>query len=55
MQINFQMPTGICQVYNGTTCMDYLSQQYVFIPPNLSLNELEERLKAAYGVIKESK
>ncbi|KAM7353618.1 tyrosine-protein kinase transmembrane receptor Ror [Cochliomyia hominivorax] len=52
---NDEIPSGICQVYNGTTCLNYLSQQYVFIPPNLSLNELEERLKAAYGVIKESK
>ncbi|XP_065355411.1 tyrosine-protein kinase transmembrane receptor Ror [Calliphora vicina] len=50
-----EIPTGICQVYNGTTCMNYLAKQYIFIPPNLSLNELEERLKAAYGVIKESK
>ncbi|XP_037813776.1 tyrosine-protein kinase transmembrane receptor Ror [Lucilia sericata] len=50
-----EIPTGICQLYNGTTCINYLAQQYIFIPPNLSLNELEERLKAAYGVIKESK
>ena len=51
----FQIPLGICQVYNGATCRHYLSQQHVFVPPNLSLTELEERLKAAYGVIKESK
>lgn len=50
-----QIPTGICQIYNGTTCAHYLAKEYVFIPPNLSLSELEERLKAAYGVIKESK
>ncbi|XP_055840262.1 tyrosine-protein kinase transmembrane receptor Ror [Episyrphus balteatus] len=52
---NEEIPIGICQVYNGTTCEKYLKNETVFIPPNLTLNELEERLKAAYGVIKESK
>ncbi|XP_054742256.1 tyrosine-protein kinase transmembrane receptor Ror [Anastrepha obliqua] len=50
-----EIPSGICQVYNGTTCEKFLKNQSVFVPPNLSLTELEERLKAAYGVIKESK
>ncbi|XP_037894224.1 tyrosine-protein kinase transmembrane receptor Ror [Glossina fuscipes] len=53
--LNDEIAVGICQIYNGTTCKKYLYDQSVFVPPNLSLNELEERLKAAYGVIKESK
>ncbi|XP_039949267.1 tyrosine-protein kinase transmembrane receptor Ror [Bactrocera neohumeralis] len=52
---NEEIPAGICQVYYGTVCEKYLKNQSVFVPPNLSLNEIEERLKAAYGVIKESK
>ncbi|KAM8715275.1 hypothetical protein ACLKA7_002343 [Drosophila subpalustris] len=47
--------SGICQLYNGTICLEFLENTYVFIPPNATINELEERLKAAYGVIKESK
>ncbi|XP_037928086.1 tyrosine-protein kinase transmembrane receptor Ror [Teleopsis dalmanni] len=50
-----EIPAGICQIYNGSTCAKYLRNESVFVPPNLSLNELEERLKSAYGVIKESK
>ncbi|XP_055382066.1 tyrosine-protein kinase transmembrane receptor Ror isoform X2 [Condylostylus longicornis] len=46
---------GICQVYNGTTCEKFLSNHSVFIPPNLTMTELEERLRAAWVVIKESK
>ncbi|XP_073824727.1 tyrosine-protein kinase transmembrane receptor Ror isoform X2 [Musca autumnalis] len=53
--ITDEIPTGICQIYYGTTCKMYLSNKSVFIPPNLSLDELEERLRSAYGVIKESK
>ncbi|XP_075151765.1 tyrosine-protein kinase transmembrane receptor Ror isoform X2 [Haematobia irritans] len=52
--VNSEIPPGICQYYNGTICKDFL-QGYVFIPPNLSIEELEERLKSAYGVIKDSK
>ncbi|XP_034475478.1 tyrosine-protein kinase transmembrane receptor Ror [Drosophila innubila] len=47
--------SGICQLYNGTICQHFLKNTHVFIPPNATINELEERLKAAYGVIKESK
>ncbi|XP_034100680.2 tyrosine-protein kinase transmembrane receptor Ror [Drosophila albomicans] len=50
-----QQSTGICQLYNGTICREYLANCYVFIAPNVTMNDLEERLKAAHGVIKESK
>ncbi|XP_058831666.1 tyrosine-protein kinase transmembrane receptor Ror [Topomyia yanbarensis] len=46
---------GVCQVYTGTTCEEYLKNQTVFITPDITMEVLEERLKAAYGVIKESK
>ncbi|KAJ6641007.1 Tyrosine-protein kinase transmembrane receptor Ror, partial [Pseudolycoriella hygida] len=46
---------GVCQIYTGSTCDIYLKNQTVFIPPHITLDILEERLKAAYGVIKESK
>ncbi|ALC39199.1 Ror, partial [Drosophila busckii] len=51
----FQQSSGICQLYNGTICQEYLSNAHVFISPNITMNILEERLKAAYGVIRESK
>lgn len=51
----FQQSSGICHIYNGTICRDVLSNAHVFVSPNLTMNDLEERLKAAYGVIKESK
>lgn len=50
-----QIPQGICQLYNGTTCEKFLRNQTVFVPPDLTMDNIEERLKAAYGVIKESK
>ncbi|KAH8273781.1 hypothetical protein KR044_000261, partial [Drosophila immigrans] len=50
-----QPSTGICQLYNGTICREYLANSSVFIAPNVTMNDLEERLKAAHGVIKESK
>ncbi|XP_058460965.1 tyrosine-protein kinase transmembrane receptor Ror [Malaya genurostris] len=46
---------GVCQVYTGTTCEEFLKNQTVFITPDITMDILEERLKAAYGVIKESK
>ncbi|XP_055537399.1 tyrosine-protein kinase transmembrane receptor Ror [Wyeomyia smithii] len=46
---------GVCQVYVGTTCDEFLRNQTVFITPDITMEVLEERLKAAYGVIKESK
>ncbi|XP_055626293.1 tyrosine-protein kinase transmembrane receptor Ror [Toxorhynchites rutilus septentrionalis] len=46
---------GVCQVYTGTTCEEYLRNQTVFITPDITMDILEERLKAAYGVIKDSK
>lgn len=39
----------------GTTCDAYLKNHTVFVPPQITIDILEERLKAAYGVIKESK
>ncbi|XP_034669609.1 LOW QUALITY PROTEIN: tyrosine-protein kinase transmembrane receptor Ror [Drosophila subobscura] len=51
----FQQSSGICHLYNGTICQDVLRNVHVFISPNLTMNVIEERLKAAYGVIKESK
>lgn len=39
----------------GQTCDAYLRNQTVFVPPHLTIDLLEERLKAAYGVIRESK
>lgn len=50
------MPQGICQLYTGSTCEAFLKNQTVFVPPHLTLDSLEDNLKAAYyGVIKESK
>lgn len=42
-------------MYNGETCSGYLANQTVFVAPELTMEIIEERLKAAYGVIKESK
>lgn len=53
--VSLQPQLGVCQVYTGSTCDIYLKNQTVFIPPNITIDILEERLKAAYGVIKESK
>lgn len=49
------LPLGVCQPYAGTTCDMYLRNQSVFVPPHLTIGLLESRLKAAYGVIRESK
>lgn len=49
------MQLGVCQVYMGQTCDAYLRNQTVFVPPHITIDLLEERLKAAYGVIRESK
>uniref|UniRef100_A0A182S6I8 Uncharacterized protein n=1 Tax=Anopheles maculatus TaxID=74869 RepID=A0A182S6I8_9DIPT len=46
---------GVCQVYTGATCEHYLRNQTVFVTPDITMETLEERLKAAYGVIRESK
>jgi receptor tyrosine kinase-like orphan receptor 1 len=46
---------GICHRYTGQTCHQYLHNQSVFIPPDMTMEMLEEKLNAAYGVIKESK
>uniref|UniRef100_A0A182K1U4 FAD-binding PCMH-type domain-containing protein n=1 Tax=Anopheles christyi TaxID=43041 RepID=A0A182K1U4_9DIPT len=46
---------GVCQVYTGTTCEQYLRNQTVFVTPDITMEILEERLKSAYGVIRESK
>ncbi|XP_049290763.1 tyrosine-protein kinase transmembrane receptor Ror isoform X2 [Anopheles funestus] len=46
---------GVCQVYTGATCEQYLRNQTVFVTPDITMELLEERLKAAYGVIRESK
>lgn len=48
------IPLGVCQVYSGVTCDLYLRNQSVFVPPHITIQILEERLKAAYGVIRES-
>lgn len=48
------IPLGVCQVYSGSTCDLYLRNQSVFVPPHITIHILEERLKAAYGVIRES-
>ncbi|XP_059622475.1 tyrosine-protein kinase transmembrane receptor Ror [Phlebotomus argentipes] len=45
----------ICQVYQGKTCEAFLMNQTVFVTPGVTIDVIEERLKAAYGVIKESK
>lgn len=45
----------LCQVYTGETCAGYLYNQTVFVAPELTIEIIEERLKSAYGVIKESK
>lgn len=43
-------------MYTGTVCEAFLKNQTVFVPPHLTLESLEDNLKAAYhGVIKESK
>lgn len=49
------VPLGVCQLYTGVTCDAYLRNKTVFVPPHIRIEELEERLKAAYGVIRESK
>uniref|UniRef100_A0A182PLA4 Kringle domain-containing protein n=1 Tax=Anopheles epiroticus TaxID=199890 RepID=A0A182PLA4_9DIPT len=46
---------GVCQVYTGATCEQYLRNQTVFVTPDITMEILEERLKSAYGVIRESK
>ncbi|XP_046865864.1 tyrosine-protein kinase transmembrane receptor Ror isoform X2 [Drosophila willistoni] len=51
----FQQSSGVCHLYNGTICHEFLNNAYVFISPNLTMVELEERLMAAYRVIKDSK
>uniref|UniRef100_A0A336LGT4 Tyrosine-protein kinase receptor n=1 Tax=Culicoides sonorensis TaxID=179676 RepID=A0A336LGT4_CULSO len=48
-------PLGICQIYTGTTCENYLKNQSVFISPNITMEELEERLRNAWSVIRESR
>ncbi|XP_063705293.1 tyrosine-protein kinase transmembrane receptor Ror isoform X2 [Culicoides brevitarsis] len=48
-------PLGICQIYTGTTCENYLKNQSVFISPNITIEELEERLRNAWSVIRESR
>ncbi|XP_055694054.1 tyrosine-protein kinase transmembrane receptor Ror-like [Lutzomyia longipalpis] len=48
-------PLPICQVYQGRTCEAFLMNQTVFVTPGVTIDTIEERLKAAYGVIKESK
>lgn len=45
----------MCQLYTGVTCDAYLRNQTVFVPPHITIDVLEDRLKAAYGVIRESK
>ncbi|XP_065079772.1 tyrosine-protein kinase transmembrane receptor Ror-like [Ochlerotatus camptorhynchus] len=50
-----KLELGVCQVYSGTTCEAFLRNQTVFITPDITMEILEERLKAAYGVIRESK
>lgn len=45
----------LCQTYTGETCAGYLQNHTVFVAPELTMEVIEERLKAAYGVIKESK
>lgn len=46
---------GICQVYTGSTCGNYLKNNYVFVSPNITIEELESRLQAAWSVIRDSK
>lgn len=46
---------GICQVYTGSTCENYLKNEYVFVTPNITIEELEARLTAAWSVIRDSK
>lgn len=46
---------GICQVYTGSTCENYLKNNYVFVSPNITIEELEARLQAAWSVIRDSK
>lgn len=45
----------LCQPYAGETCASYLNNQTVFVAPDLTMEVIEERLKAAYGVIGASK
>lgn len=54
-QMMQQPQLGVCQLYTGTTCEHYLHNETVFVPPHITIDILEDRLKAAYGVIKESK
>lgn len=45
----------LCELYSGETCSSYLHNQSVFVAPELTLDLVEEQLKSAYGVIKESR
>lgn len=54
-RIEAKAPELLCQLYTGETCAGYLFNQTVFVSPDLTIDVIEERLKSAYGVIKESK
>lgn len=42
-------------MYTGSTCEQFLAGQSVFVMPNITIDELEERLRNAWTVIRESK
>lgn len=51
--INLSEP--LCQAYRGLACNDVLGDQYVFVQPSLSQNDIEKKLRDAFLVISQSK
>lgn len=51
-----ELPTvGVCQVYTGKMCEDYLKDSYVFVAPNKTVQDVEVEISTVFNVFRQSK
>ncbi|CAH1391097.1 unnamed protein product [Nezara viridula] len=50
-QTQFESRGGICELYHGKLCSEYLANKTVYIPNHSKQVDLEEKLKSAFSVV----
>lgn len=46
---------GVCQTYTGKLCEDYLKDNYVFVAPNKTVQDVETEISTVFNIFRQSK
>lgn len=46
---------GVCQMYSGKLCQEYLKDAYVFVPPNKTVSDVETEISTVFNIFRQSK